>query len=911
MENLKKSKDALPEDDPANPSALDGQEPYRRFVEWNQARREYPYEKCVHQLFEEQAGRTPEAVAVVFEGQRLTYRELNQQANQLARHLQARGVGPDVPVGVCLERSLELLVAILGILKAGGAYVPLDPDYPPERITFMLEKTRARVLIESGTHINKFNPTPEVEVVQLGADWPVIAGHSSANLSAIATARNLIYVIFTSGSTGQPKGAAVYHGGFSNLLQWFVTDFAINDADHTLLVSSISFDLTQKNLYAPLLCGGTLFLSPPGPYDAALIARLISDHGITLINCTPSAFYPLVERGDERDFESLATLRLVFLGGEIISIPRIRSWFGHHSCHAEIVNTYGPTECTDICGSYRLTRENLDRYDFVPLGKPISNVQLVIVDDALQPCLPGTPGELCIGGTGVGAGYINDPEMTTAKFLPNPFPAVSGEYIYRTGDRVRLLPDGNLEFLGRQDHQLKIRGFRIELGEIESALHAHPNIHSAAVTARVGAAGETFLAAHLVARHQPAPAVSELREFLKTRLPDYMVPTAFVTLESLPLNANGKVDRQALPAPGESCRRAEVDFTPPTTPTEMALAKIWQELLGVGQIGVHDNFFALGGHSLIAVRLVNEIRRHRQFELPMRVLFQHPTIHELANVLQNKKTRERMPELIQIRAGHSGPALFFLTDEGNLGLFKLAPYLDKNQPLYATLVPFPEAALAAAAKNQLAAVPRMEAWAAEHVALIRSRQPAGPVLLAGHCFGGMLAFEVARQLQAAGIPVRAVLLLDAWMANPSFWWQKKAWLREHVGNLLRRGPGYLWQKISRRRALKKEGATPPPELAVHPDSSLPVSYATIDRIQLQVMNCYRPERLACRGVAFLSQDDWLSNAYRPLDNTLGAGPLFAGGVEVVNVPGNHVTVLNEEHLPELGARFNKCLEQFR
>jgi amino acid adenylation domain-containing protein len=871
---------------------------------------QYPHDKCLHQLFEEQVERTPDTVAVVFENRQLTYRHLNRRANQLARHLQLHGVGPDTLVGICLEGSLELLVAIFGVLKAGGAYVPLDPNYPPDRIAYMLEKTRAPVLIQAGTRTVNFKAPPEIKVVGLDADWPAIAKLDSGNLPACPALENLIYIIFTSGSTGQPKGAAVRHGGFSNLLNWFVTDFGINNKDRALICSSISFDLTQKNLYATLLCGGTLYLCPPGPFDATVITRLINDHGITLINCTPSAFYPLVEQGDERCFQSLASLRAVFLGGETISIPRIRPWLSHRLCHAEIVNTYGPTECTDICGFYRLTRENLDHYDFVPLGGPISNVQIVILDDSLERCPPGTPGELCIGGAGVGAGYVNDPETTAAKFLPNPFSEVSGKYIYRTGDQVRMLPDGNIEFLGRLDHQVKIRGFRVELGEIEAALNTHPNIQSAVVIAREDKAGEKILAAYLVPRSQPPPGVSELHGFLKARMPDYMVPAMFVTLKSFPLNPNGKVDRKALPVLSGDGSEWKTGFVAPGSPIEERLAAIWAAVFGQKQISISDNFFELGGHSLLAIKMACEIKRQMGFDLSVRMLYQHPTVRELAKVLPAQKITQRKPELIQLQASASGPEVFFLIDEGSLGLFKLSHHLGKDLAIFASVVPLPEAALRASAKKQFSALPCLEDLAVPHVALIKKRQTAGSLILAGHCFGGMLAFEVARQLRELGIPVKAVLLLDTWMAQTTFSWRKKAWLREHFGKLLHQGLRYLWQKGKRRIMLEKTELASRLELAIKDDFNVHVPWAIIARIYEHSMNGYRPKPLATHGLLFVSQDDWMSNAYRKLDDSLGANGVFTGGVEVVNVPGNHVTVLNDEHLPALAEQFEKSLKQF-
>jgi thioesterase domain-containing protein/acyl carrier protein len=404
------------------------------------------------------------------------------------------------------------------------------------------------------------------------------------------------------------------------------------------------------------------------------------------------------------------------------------------------------------------------------------------------------------------------------------------------------------------------------------------------------------------------PTVAELRRHLLAHLPDYMVPGVFVPLPALPLTPHGKVDRQALPAPDQHRLATGTAFTAPRTPAETKLASLWRELLNLPQVGIHDNFFALGGHSLLAVRMVNEIKHRMAFELPIRLVFQHPTIQELAKILPAQKNTERKPELLQLQPGTSGPELFFLIDEGSLGLLKLAHFLDKDLRLFASIVPIPETTLRAATRKDFAALPLMEEWAAKHVALIRSRPTNGPVRLAGHCFGGMLAFEVARQLQTAGVPVEAVLLLDTWMTMPTFWGEKKAWLQEHVGKLVKQGPQYLWRKSRRRIDLEKKELASRIDLAVHDDFDLQIPWIIIARIYRHAMDHYQPKPLASRGILFISQDDWMSNAFRPKDNTLGASRVFTGGVEVVDVPGNHVTVLNETHLPKLAEHYNRHLK---
>jgi thioesterase domain-containing protein/aryl carrier-like protein len=517
-------------------------------------------------------------------------------------------------------------------------------------------------------------------------------------------------------------------------------------------------------------------------------------------------------------------------------------------------------------------------------------------------------GELHVGGAGLARGYLNRPELTTEKFVSNPFSIAPGARLYRTGDLCRYRADGNIEFLGRLDQQVKVRGYRIELGEIEAALNLHPALRETVVVARANTADEKELVAYLVAHEKLQPTVAELRAFLRKKLPDYMVPVVFVILPTLPRTPNGKIDRKALPTSGKNRLVSDAQFMAPGAPAEMALAAIWQELLGVERVGIHDNFFALGGHSLMVVKMVNEIRRQMNFDLQIWTLFQHPTIFELAKVLPIQKNMERKPELIQLQAGHSGPEFFFLIDEGSLGLLKLSHFLDDDLRLYASVVPISESTLGAATKGQFSALPRMEDWAAKHVALIKSRQTTGPLLLAGHCFGGMLAFEVAQQLQDAGIKVEAVLLLDTWMITPTFWWEKKAWLREHLGKLLKQGPQYLWRKSWRRIKLGKRERASKLEMATHDDFNLHIPWAIIARIYRHAITGYRPKPLSSRGILFVSQDDWLSNAYRPLDDSLGASRLFTGGVEVINVPGNHVTVLSETHLRTLAEHIKKHLK---
>ena len=536
----------------------------------------------------------------------LTYRELSTLSNRIANHLRASGIAPRTFVGLGLQRCLELPAALLGILKSGAAYVPLDPSYPPARIAQMIASSKLDFVVTTEDLSNCF---PNVSAICI--DGPVIA-HAPTDLSPTEIGENdLMYAIFTSGSTGDPKAASVFHRGFENLLHWYSKELALGPRDRTLIVSSPSFDLTQKNLFAPLTTGGTLILDECQTYDITRILSLIRQHDVTLINCTPSAFYPLIEAAASDQYCALASLRYAVLGGEPIFIPRLRGWLEHPNCNAEIVNTYGPTECTDICAYYRLHQGNLDDFPFVPLGSEIPNVQISIRDESLQLLSKGEVGEVCISGSGVGGGYLHDPERTAEAFP---------ELMYRTGDLAKRHPGDILEFRGRVDHQVKVNGFRIELGELEIALNQHPKVREAVVVA-----SQNRLIAHI----QGTAGASELREYLSDRLPAYMVPGEFRFVEKFPLTPNGKLDRLAL-----ASREEHVPFpTVSGTPLEVKILELWSAVLDREVSDATANFFDLGGNSIhlavIHVRLMEMSER----KFPITALFALPSARAIAGFL--------------------------------------------------------------------------------------------------------------------------------------------------------------------------------------------------------------------------------------------------------------------------------------
>ncbi len=600
---------------------------HHMMAEWNSTRADYPSDKCMHELFEQRVSETPDAIALVCGSKQLTYQELNQKANQLANYLRKLGAGPDVLVGICMYRSLEMIIGILGTLKAGAAYVPLDPAYPQKRLAAMMEDVDLRVLLTTQEMLAVL-PENKVKQVCLDSDWPQIAGESQDNLPRVASVRNLCYVIFTSGSTGKAKAAAVFHGGWTNLMHWFVTEFNIRPEDKVLVISSFSFDITQRSIVMPLIRGAQLHLLASNYYDPALILQTIAGQSITRMNCAPSTFYPLVENAKD-SFKKLHSLRTLFLGGEAISASRIREWAESSECAAEIANVYGAAECSDVSSFYIL--KEYERYveGSVPIGKPIFNTQVYLLDESLNPVAFGHPGEICIAGDGVGCGYINDSALTEQKFVANPFG--SGR-LYRTGDLGRFSSDWNLEFIGRVDHQVKLRGFRIDLGDIESNLRQHREVKEAVVLSKTFSDQDQRLVAFVVPRHRGGSrdqTGSQLRSFLKERLPEYMVPNDVVTLEEMPLSPNGKTDRNALLSMDILALGTKAGPEEPRTPEERELAAIFANVLKLERVGIVDNFFDLGGHSYLVTETLGRIADHFHVNLSIFDFLANPKVTDL------------------------------------------------------------------------------------------------------------------------------------------------------------------------------------------------------------------------------------------------------------------------------------------
>jgi amino acid adenylation domain-containing protein len=650
LQTLLESVCADPESPIADLELVSPNERRQLLVEFNDTRIDYPDAKCIHELFAERARHEPENTAVVFENRRLTYAELEARANQLAHHLRSLGVGPEVPVAICMDRSLEMVVGILGILKAGGAYVPLDPEYPQERIAYVMEDVQAPVLLTQKSLSDRM-PEVGIEVVCVDSDWDTIARHGEGPPSVNGTAQNLAYVIYTSGSTGRPKGVMVEHGGLFNAINWIMATLELSSSDRCMLKTPITFDAAGRELFPTLLSGGTLIIAAPGGHrDSRYLAETVRGERISILHCVPSLLRLLVE---EQAFDERLALRAVMCGGEALT-PQIVARFQSRS-RAKLYNVYGPTEA--IIDSTVWPCEEHNARSAIPIGRPIPNARVYIVDDLLRLLPVGVAGNLYIGGVGLARGYVGRPDVTAEKFIPDPFSGDSGARLYKTGDLARHLPDGNIEFLGRSDYQVKIRGFRIELGEIEETLEQHPTVREAIVVVQEDGPGERRLVAYVAAEGEARPAAKELSGFLKEKLPEHTVPAVFVLLDAFPLTANGKVDRRALPRPDG--RRPEMDdaFVACRTPTEELLAEIWGHVLGVERVGVYDDFFQLGGHSLLATQVVSRIREAFQVEMPLRLLFDAPTVAGLAEHIDTGRG-----------AGPQAPSIVPVPRDGDLPL---------------------------------------------------------------------------------------------------------------------------------------------------------------------------------------------------------------------------------------------------
>jgi amino acid adenylation domain-containing protein len=624
----------------ANPQArlselplLTAAERHQIIKAWNDTEADYPQDLCIHQWFEAQVERTPDTVAVVFEAQQLTYQELNQRANQLAHYLQQVGVKPERLVGICMERSLEMVVGLLGILKAGGAYVPLDPAYPPERLAFMLADAQVPVLLTQ-ERLMPALPPHQAQTVCLDTHWQALANQRQDNPVNGTTPETLAYVIYTSGSTGKPKGVMNTHLGLSNRLLWMQDAYQLTAADCVLQKTPFSFDVSVWEFFWPLMTGTRLVLAKPrGHLDSPYLLHLILQEQITTLHFVPAMLQIFLE---EPGLARCNILKRVICSGEALPVNLQARFFDR--LNADLHNLYGPTEAAIDVTAWTCQRSSHQRT--VPIGHPIANTEIYLLDQELRPVPIGVPGELHIGGVGLARGYLNRPNLTNEKFIPDPFSSKPGARLYKTGDLACYRLDGSIEFLGRLDHQVKLRGFRIELGEIEAVLIQHPDVQETVVLVREDRPGDKQLVAYVVPKYDRQPTTSELRDNLKGQLPEYMVPSVFMLLDALPLTPNGKVDRRALPAPEGLRPTLAAVYQAPCSEVERAIAKVWQEVLNLEKVGVNDNFFDLGGHSLLLVQVNHKLQELFNRELSIVELFQNSTISSLAQYLSREPKQQ-------------------------------------------------------------------------------------------------------------------------------------------------------------------------------------------------------------------------------------------------------------------------------
>lgn len=866
---------------------------------WNATETAYPEHLCIHQLFEEQARKTPRATALVHGEQSLTYVELNQRANRLAHHLITLGVMPDDRVAICVERSLDLVVGLMAILKAGGAYVPLDPAYPSQRLMQILADAAPRMALTDSTGREALGPKAleGLMLVDLNEPQPAVWSELPAtNPHAQAlglTSRSLAYLIYTSGSTGKPKGVMIEHASAVNLLSWATKVFAVGETSHTLFSTSVQFDLSIYELFMPLACGSTVHL-----VDDAL-ALLHIAHSVSLINTVPSAITALL---DHQDLPP--SVRTINLAGEPLKKTLIQRLF-EQSQAERVCNLYGPTETTTYSTWISIQRgEEI----FESIGRPIANTRIYLLDRNRQPVPLGAVGELYIGGAGVARGYLNCPDLTAERFLKDPFSPNSRARMYKTGDLGRYRSDGNLEYLGRNDFQVKIRGFRIELGEIEARLSEHPSVREAVVLVREDHPGDKRLVAYITA-NDASVDVEALRLHLSSLLPEYMVPAAYVALEKLPLTPNGKLDRKALPSPDVGAY-ATRGYEPPVGELETSVARVWAEALKRDRVGRNDNFFDLGGHSLLILK-VTSLLRQLGIETTVSNLFNHPTVESFAASLPKISASMAHNGAQQIREGTQTP-LFLVHDGGGSELYfsALAQYLPRELPVYG----LPSVPLDAPQLHT------MHAMAERMIRLIQEVHPVGPYQLAGWSFGGVLAYEIAQLLLDQGHTVEFLGLIDAWNFDG-----------RSIGEKHKRTPEAVLRDLCERQRMERPDGrsasafnAPGPDLSFdelfnHYDAlqALPVNFehlppteARAECIRLehhvQVMAAYHPRPIGIPVHLFVASE-------RPPG---GPVPTAALGWErcvpeyllyVQTVPGSHQSLMKPPHIKTLGRRLTESL----
>ena len=852
-------------------------------VKWNDTAVNYPRNIPLHKFIEKQVERSPEAVAVVSGSKHLTYRQLNNRANHLANRLQKLGVGPDVLVAVCAERSLEMVTALVGSLKAGGAYVPFDPDYPRQRLLTMLQDCRSPVVLTQ-SHLVERLPDSDVRMICLDRDR--LDDEDTSNLTVEVTGKNLAYCIYTSGSTGQPKGVPNVHQAIVNRLLWIQDKYPLRTDDRYLQKTPYSFDVSVQEFFWPLMTGATLVMARPGGHkDPAYLVDLIQEQRITALHFVPSMLAVFLEA---EGLERCSSVRQVFTSGEALSFELQSRFFERF--HVKLSNLYGPTEAAvDVtywdCGAE--TGKSI-----VPIGRPVANTQIYILDRCLQPVPIGVAGELHIGGVQLARGYLNRPELTAEKFIRDPFSRDPGARIYKTGDLARFLPDGEIEYLGRIDHQVKLRGFRIELGEIEAVLTECPGISQAAVIVREDDPGNQRLVAYLVRASGQEISLESVRRHLFEKLPKFMVPPCFVILKELPVTTSGKVDRRALPKPERDASREIISAR---NNLESALLPLFRKILGTPSVGVTDDFFELGGHSLKAALLLSEIRKITRRTIPLSVMLRASSVEGIARMIAGEEEVVADSVATQVQKGENGRhPLFAVVVPGveALGYAALARHLGRQQPLYKLQGKSPVPDRRPYTREEI------QKLAEEYIAAMRSVQPRGPYHLIGMCDDVQVCEEMVLQLERSGQLVGLFANLDTWVLQNTMvpWKWRIHYYATRLLDLMRLRPSQSFRALMKILQNKIGGIR---QLESGSQKAWPKAYwpgpeFQPPMFQTSVLLFKRPRQ----------------PFYYMNDPTLGWRQRSRGGVEIHEIKLDHTNLLREPHIKTIGtilaSRLQNC-----
>lgn len=880
------------------------------------------YEQSIHKQFEAQVEESPDAIAVVCEDQQLSYQELNTRANQLARYLQGLGVKPDVLVGICLERSLEMVVGLLGILKAGGAYVPLDPGYPKERLAFILEETQVSLLL-TNKHLIEGLPQHEARAICLDTDWHTIARESAQNPVSEVAPQHLAYVMYTSGSTGKPKGVQMPHASVWHYVQSINNVLQVQAEDIYLHTASFSFSSSVRQLMVPLTQGAKVILATREQTKNPLsLFELIEKQGVTVFDTVQSIWrhgLQALESLQETSQEVLTKSqlrRIIFSGGLLPCqlLQKVRSAVGNQP---RIFNIYGQTETIGVC-AYPIPTDFDKEQGYAPVGYPLAHRQYCVLDDHLQSVPVGESGELHVVDFGLARAYLNQPQLTAEKFIHNPFSDEPTTRLYKTGDVARFLPDGTLEIVGRTDHQVKIREMRVELGEIESVLEQHPIVRETVVVAREDASGDKLLIAYVVPKlasneMNQAVLTKELRNFLNEKLPEYMVPSTFVNLDALPLTPNGKIDRSALPAPDQVRQDSEETFVAPQDELELQLTKIWEKVLGVQPIGVRDNFFELGGHSLLAVRLVTEIEKVFGKNLSLSTFVEAQTLEQQASLLRQQEESAPRRSLVMIQPGTTKPPLFCVHAVWGTVLFyqKLVRYLEPDQPFYALQ--------AQGLDGKQAPRTSVKEMATHYIEEIRRVQPEGPYWIGGYSFGGWVAFEIARQLREQGQEIALLAIIDT--AAPGYHkptsisddGKPKTFLDRslfHLRKLLKLSLqdqlAYLWERLLWHLTIGKLSIFYKIYLRYLRRSPQDLRLLDVAAANNQAAKSYIPQAYPGQLTLFRATDKAAGFGNDP---DMGWTQLATGGVKICEISGSHIQIMEEPQVGYVAEKFKLYLDK--